>query len=203
MGVARIFSGGEHFFKNCQKIFKKFSKNFQKISKIFKIFFTKIAKMHYFSIVFSQFNMAWVQFFTFGRKTKFAGNLWENFRKFSNVFLPKLLKMDYFSRFFTKFKKPCVNFLRVWTKNEIVGKFWEIFDENSIEKLNFFYFLLIIFYFFRKFVIKNRAFGNNFQQLQQFFRFRGGGFPLPPGYALAPVCYISPKIENLWEKFSI
>ena len=50
MGVARIFSGGEHFFKkfskkvskNFQKIFKKYSKNiqknFQKVSKNFKIF---------------------------------------------------------------------------------------------------------------------------------------------------------------------
>ena len=70
MGVARIFSGGGHFFKKIskysQRIFKKYSnnipKNFQKIvkrfSKIFKNFLKKIAKMHYFRLVFSQFNQA-------------------------------------------------------------------------------------------------------------------------------------------------
>ena len=43
MGVARIFSGGEHFFK---KIFKKFFKNLQKICKKFSKIFNKIFKKY-------------------------------------------------------------------------------------------------------------------------------------------------------------
>ena len=58
-------------------------------------------------------------------------------------------------------------------------KTMKISDETSIEKFNF---LFLFFYFFRKFVTKNRAFGNNTIFLQQFFRFRGEGkiFPLSP-----------------------
>ena len=48
----------------------------------------------------------------------------------------------------------------------------EIFDENSIEKLNFNLFL-------GKVVAKNRAFRNNIIFLQQFFPVRGGGFEHP------------------------
>ena len=46
-------------------------------------------------------------------------------------------------------------------------KILEIFDENSIEKLNFYLFL-------GKVVAKNRAYGNNIISLQQFIRFGGG-----------------------------
>ena len=49
-----------------------------------------------------------------------------------------------------------------------------------LQKNGIFLFFIFIFLFFRKLVIKNRAFGNNTIFLQQFFRFRGGGFPLPP-----------------------
>ena len=52
-------------------------------------------------------------------------------------------------------------------------KIQEIFDENSIEKLNF-------YLFFGKSVAKNRAFGNNIIFLQQFFPVRGGGVSNPP-----------------------
>ena len=76
---------------------------------------------------------------------------------------------------------------RLDEKRKLLGnfeKFLKIFDENSIEKLNFYFIFIFyfIFYFFRKFVTKNRAFGNNTIFLQQFFRFRGGGgiSPLPP-----------------------
>ena len=50
-----------------------------------------------------------------------------------------------------------VNLLRVWTKNptcsEIFQKILKFFDENSIEKWNFLFFIFV-----RKFVTKNRAF---------------------------------------------
>ena len=116
--------------------------------------------------------------------------------------------MHYFSIFSQIFNKPCVNFLRVWTKKTIIGKFEKIlqfFDENSIEKFNFLFFF--IFYFFRKFVTKNRAFGNNTIFLQQFFRFRGGGNfpPSPPGYALglrAPRKVQGPVFRILGQNFA-
>ena len=62
-------------------------------------------------------------------------------------------------------------FARLDEKRKFLRNFEKIlkfFDENSIEKLNslfFFYFL----FFFRKFVTKNRTFGNNTIFLQQFF----------------------------------
>ena len=58
-------------------------------------------------------------------------------------------------------------------KRKLLGNFEKIlenFDENSIEKLNF-------YFYFGKFVTKNRAFGNNTIFLQQFFPV-SGGFPL-------------------------
>ena len=60
-------------------------------------------------------------------------------------------------------------------KNANCWEILKIFDENCIEKLNF-------YFIFRKFVSKNRAFGNNIICLQQFFRFgEGGNFPpVPP-----------------------
>ena len=77
--------------------------------------------------------------------------------------------------------------MRVWTKNansEIFEKILKIFDENSIEKLNF-------YFIFRKFVTKNRAFGNNTSFLQFFSVSGGGDFPFPPGYALACLVLIN------------
>ena len=69
-------------------------------------------------------------------------------------------------------------------KRKLLGNFeklLKIFDANSIENLNFYF---IYNFIFRKFVIKNRAFGNNSIFLQQFFSVPGGDFPFPPGYAL-------------------
>ena len=124
--------------------------------------------------------------FIFSRVWRKHTICWKFLRKFSKNFIRILLKMHYFSYFSKQINKPCVNFLRVWTKNancwEILRKIRKIFDENSIEKLNFnFIFNFILNFIVRKFVIKNRAFGNNTNFLQQFFRFRGGGispFPL-------------------------
>ena len=65
-------------------------------------------------------------------------------RKFSKNFLRKLQKMHHFSIFFKKFNKPCVNFFaRLDEKRILLGNFekiLKIFDENSIEKLNFYFY---------------------------------------------------------------
>ena len=80
-------------------------------------------------------------------------------------------------------------------KPKLLGNFEKIlkfFDENSIETLNF---LFLFFIFFRKFVTKNRAFGNNTIFLQQFFRFRGGGeFPPSP--------WLRPRLTVITESYS-
>ena len=73
-------------------------------------------------------------------------------------------------------------------------KIWKIFDENSIEKLNFYLFL-------GKFVAKNRNFGNNIIFLQQFFPVRGGGSNPPPAYATAPKDTWTQK--TIYEKCSL
>ena len=91
-------------------------------------------------------------------------------------------------------------------KHKLFGNFEKInfkkilkfFDENSIEKLNFFIF---IFLFFRKFVTKNRYFRNNTIFLQQFFRFRGRGIsPFPLATLLA---YPGPQLCTMTFKISI
>ena len=50
------------------------------------------------------------------------------------------------------------------------------------------YWILNFYFIFRKFVTKNRAFGNNTIFLQQFFRFRRGGFPPFPLATPLPGC---------------
>ena len=95
-------------------------------------------------------------------------------------------KLLYFRLFCKEITKPCVKFSRVWTKNTICWvnfeKILKLFDENSIEKLNF-YLLL------GKFVAKNRNFGNNIIFLQHFFRFGGGGSnPQPPPLRTPLLC---------------
>ena len=77
------------------------------------------------------------------------------------------------------------SFMRVWTKNTNCWEILKFFDENSLEKLNF-YFSFFLFIFFEKVLLKIELseitpfFYNNF------FGFgRGWGFPpFPPGYAL-------------------
>ena len=123
-----------------------------------------------------------VIFRAFGRKTQFVGNLEKIFKKF----IRKIAKNALFWDIFKKFNNPCVIFRAFGRKPQIVGKFCEIFDENYIEKLN----LHFIFNFiFRKFVTKNRAFGNNTIFLQQFIRYREGGFPPTPMGTRLVRCY--------------
>ena len=93
----------------------------------------------------------------------------ENVWKFAKNSLTNC-KNAAFSPILQKVSKPCVEFSLVWTKNTIgwgnCEKILKFFDENSIEKLNFYLFL-------GKFVAKNRAFGNNIIFLPHFLPARG------------------------------
>ena len=106
-----------------------------------------------------------------------------NFRKFSKNFYRKFRKVNYFSIFSKSLANNALIFFAFGRKLQIVGKFWEkfgnfeknleIFDENSIEELDFYLFL-------GKVVAKNRAFGNNIIFLEQNFQFLGGKFRVFP-----------------------
>ena len=108
MGVARIFFGGgthfqknfkkysKKFVKNFVKIFNKVAKNFQKYSKKLKKFlkkflkfsknfhknlFTKMLKIHYFSIFFKKVNKPCVQFLRVWTKSTNSLKILKRFRK--------------------------------------------------------------------------------------------------------------------------
>ena len=64
-----------------------------------------------------------------------------------------------------------------------IRKFWM---KNLLKNWIFILFYFLFYFIFRKFVTKNRAFGNNNSFLQQIFRFRVWEFLLfPPVYAIA------------------
>ena len=93
-----------------------------------------------------------------------------------------------FAYFAKKVKNYALNFRAFWRKHVCLEKIWENFenfDENSMEKLNFYLFL-------GKFVAKNGNFGNNIIFLQQFFRLGGGSKPPnpPPPYATVRKYYL-------------
>ena len=100
----------------------------------------------------------------------FVGN---TFRKCSKNLLRKLRKMHYFSIFFQKnLTNHALNFCAFRRKRKLLGNFekiLKIFDENSIGKWN----LFIFYFYFGKFVTKNRAFGNNTIFYNNFFGFGG------------------------------
>ena len=179
--------GKMHYFSIFQKNFNKpcvnffeFGRKTQIVGKfwenLLKIFIKKWQKMNYFSIFSIEFNKPCLNFLRVWSKMTIYWKFWENFPRFWKFFFRKLQEMHYFSIFFKQVNKLCVHFLRVWTKNT---NYWEIlkfFDKNSLENLNFLFFI-----FFRKFVTKNRAFGNNTIFYNKFFGFGGGGdFPLSP-----------------------
>ena len=116
-------------------------------------------------------------------------NLLESFVKNFENFPKKIAKNALFLHIFQRnLTNHSLLFSRLDEKRKLLGNFekiLKIFDEHSIEKL-IFYFIFIFNFIFRKFVTKNRAFGNYTSFLQQFFLFRGGNFPpFAPGYALA------------------
>ena len=87
--------------------------------------------MHYFSIVFSQFNKAWGQFLRVWRKNAIFRKFLRKFSKIFKKIIKKIANKHYFSRFFRKFKKLCVNFFaRLDEKDNLL----EIF-ENFLQKI--------------------------------------------------------------------
>ena len=141
--------------------------------------------MHYFSIFFTKFKKPRVDFLRFGRKRQFIGNFektFENFQNFSSENCLKCIILAYFSNKLTNY---ALVFCAFGRQMQIVGKFWEnfeIFWWKFYRKIEIFNFLL--FYYYRKFVTKNIAFGNKPVFYNNFFGFGGGGFPpFPPGYA--------------------
>ena len=109
------------------------------------------------------------------------------FEKFSSENCLKCIILAYFSNKLTNY---ALIFCAFGRKTEIVGKFWEnfeIFWWKFYRKIEFII-IIFIFYFFRKFVTKNRAFGNNTIFLQQFFSVSGRGeFPPSPLATPLPV----------------
>ena len=102
---------------------------------------------------------------------------WENFRKFSKNFLRNLQKCIILAYFSKNLTNHSLIFCALGRKAQIVGKFWENFESfwwKFYRKIEF-----LFYFYFWKFVTKNRAFGNNTIFLQQFFRFLGD-FPLSP-----------------------
>ena len=109
-------------------------------------------------------------------------NLLESFEKIFESFPKKIAKNAFFVYISKKLTNHSLIFAHFDEKPKVLRNFekiLKIFDENSIENLNSYFIFYFLFYFiFRKFVTKNRTFGNN---TQQFFRFRGGGIsPFPP-----------------------
>ena len=103
-------------------------------------------------------------------KHKFLGNV----EKFAKNLLRKLQKciiLAYLSKNLTNHALIFRAFGRKYKVLRNFEKILEIFDENSIEKLNF-------YIFWGKIVPKNRAFGKNIIFLQH-FRVRGGGVEPP------------------------
>ena len=158
------FFRGEHFF---QKSFKNIQKNFKNFLKFSNKYLKKIAKMDFLEYFSQNLTNPAFHFCAFGRKTLIA-------EIFEKIFLRKLRKMHYFSIFFKQFNKPCVNFSHVWTKNANAREILKIFDENSIEKVNY------LFIFLENLLLKIEP-----SEITQFFYnnfvgFGGREFPPPP-----------------------
>ena len=141
--------------------------------------------MHYFRIFFNKVNKPCVKFLRVWTKN---ANCWDILRKFSNIFktfLRKFLKMQYYSIFSKNLTNRALNFCTFGRKTKIVGKILKIFDENSIENLNF-YFIFILENLLLKIVFGNNTIFNNI-----FFGWGGGFSPFP--HWLRPCYHIWPQ----------
>ena len=106
--------------------------------------------------------------------------------------LTRIIVMKIINRLKNFVLKSFMDFRQRLKKVKLLGNFekiLKIFDENSTEKLNFYFifiFNLIFNFIFRKFVTKIEPSEIKPVFYNKFFGFGGGGFPpFPPGYALA------------------
>ena len=167
------------FFKRFNELCGNFLRvwtEMQSVENFSKNFLGQLLKTHHFSMFSKNLIIHAFVFRAFGRKTQFLGKSWENFNK--NI-AKYALFLDIFQNTLTN--HPLI-FARLDEKRKLLGNFWENF-ENFHWKFYWkieFLFIFIFNFIFRKFVTKNRAFGNNTSFLQQFFRFRGGEFSPSP-----------------------
>ena len=127
---------------------------------------------------------------------------WENFRKFSKIFFRKLLKCIIFACYSINLANHALIFRGFDEKRKLLGNFENIlkfFDENSIEKFNF-YFIFI----FENLWLKIEP-SEITPFLQQFFRFPEGGFP-PPLTLASPLPkgegFLMKKFEKLFHEIN-
>ena len=110
---------------------------------------------------------------------------WENFRNFSKCFFRKLRKCIVLTYFQKNLTNNALIFCAFGRKTQIVGKIWENFENFWCKFYRKTEFIFCFYFYFGKFVTKNRAFGNN-TIFYNFFLFLGAKFPpFPPGYALS------------------
>ena len=117
---------------NSGKSFKNLSKNL----------LGKLLKTHYFRMFSKNLIKHAFVFRAFGLKTQFVGRFWENFENFPK----KIANMHYFCIFFKKLTNHSLIFCSFGRNTQFLGNFEKILkicDENSIEKLNF-YFIFIL-----------------------------------------------------------
>ena len=113
-----------------------------------------IAKMHYFSIFFSQINKACVNLLRVWTKKTIYWKFWEIFRRFWKGFLRTLRKCIILADFSQHLRQPALVLGGFDDKRKLVRNFEKIlnfFDENSIEKLDF---LFLFLYFFENLLLK-------------------------------------------------
>ena len=108
--------------KKFLKIFSKISKN---LWKIFKNFLKKFAKMHYFSIVFSQFNEARRQVLWVWTKTAICRKFLKKVSYVSQENCEKCINLADFSQNFRKYALIFGGFGR---KRQFIGNFEKIFE---------------------------------------------------------------------------
>ena len=94
--------------------------------------------MHYFSILFTESNHAWVQFLSVWMKNAFCGKFLRKLSKKFKGFLTKLARNALLSIFFTNVNKSWVIYLGVWTKKPMSSNFLRILSKDVLRKCRFF-----------------------------------------------------------------
>ena len=122
-------------------IYWKFWENFRKSR---KYFFRKLRKCMILAYFHRHLTNHAFIFCAFGRKRQLLGNfykIFENFRNFPSENCKQCIILTYFSNILTNY---ALTFCTLDKKHKFLGDFEKIlkfFDENSIEKLNFLFFI--------------------------------------------------------------